>query len=614
MRSIRLSLTVYFLALVSLALGAVSVLVYRSATQTLREKEHAAEQLLQTRYEEECDRERQHLDQALFSQAQTLAREVQFRNARFEALRYWPLNSLGALTTAPTPVPLGSFSALPWVLQGQQKDNELNWFLMRRATFDPGAKIALNPADLPPPINDNAPDYFQINSAWGAIYRSPSLGKRTFGFDAGVFAPNRPVFDVRYDDEHVGDIKVRRVLVLAPAARNVPWGGFYGGPPQRSRNGGGKEGGGRGAPPRSPDDPGTQPQQPPPPRMDFWTRPALCIQYASEVNKLDATLADLKTKLDEDLEDVHERSRESLAQLRNHLLLIAGVCFAAVLLGTLSLVRLSLAPLKRVSEAVSQVTERDFRLQLDSRPLPGELTPIVERLSQTLEQLKRAFEREKQATADISHELRTPLSALLTTIEVTLRKPRKSDEYRDALEDCRASAGQINHAVERLMALARLDAGVDRVRSQTVDAADVAKQCIAVIRPLAEARGLHLSLHAEEDAVLETDPDKLREILSNLLHNAIQYNRPDGTIDVVVHREDGRLQLEVRDTGIGIAPSARPHLFERFYRADPSRQTDGLNAGLGLAIVKGYLDLMGGTIEVDSVEGQGSIFRVCMPA
>src|SRR5207302_2886254 len=112
-------------------------------------------------------------------------------------------------------------------------------------------------------------------------------------------------------------------------------------------------------------------------------------------------------------------------------------------------------------------------------------------------------------------------SALLTTIEVTLRKPRQAGEYREALEDCRASAEHINHAVERLMALARLDAGVDRVRSQPVDAADLAKQCIAIVRPLAEARGLHLSLRVDEAAVLETDPDKLREILSNLLHNAI---------------------------------------------------------------------------------------------
>ena len=112
----------------------------------------------------------------------------------------------------------------------------------------------------------------------------------------------------------------------------------------------------------------------------------------------------------------------------------------------------------------------------------------------------------------------------------------------------------------------------------------------------------------------KNDPDKLREILNNLLHNAIQYNRPEGSINVAVERVNGHLSLRVRDTGVGIPTAVRSHIFERFFRADPSRQADGMHAGLGLAIVKGYLDLMGGTIEVDSIEGQGSTFSVNLPA
>jgi signal transduction histidine kinase len=109
------------------------------------------------------------------------------------------------------------------------------------------------------------------------------------------------------------------------------------------------------------------------------------------------------------------------------------------------------------------------------------------------------------------------------------------------------------------------------------------------------------------------DPDKLREVVTNLLHNAIQYNKPGGSIDLRVARESGTLEGEVRDTGIGIAPAAREHIFERFYRADPSRNCDELHAGLGLAIVKEYIDLMGGSIGVESTEGQGSTFRVRLP-
>src|SRR6202043_1854210 len=179
--------------------------------------------------------------------------------------------------------------------------------------------------------------------------------------------------------------------------------------------------------------------------------------------------------------------------------------------------------------------------------------PIVRRLSETLAMLKRAFAREKQATADISHELRTPLAALLTTTEIALRKPRTAAEYQELLQDCRLSAQQMTQAVERLLALARLDACVDRLRPQAIDAAELAEQCAAWVRPLAEARGLTLTVHRSGPAPLTADPDKLREVLTNLLHNAVEYNRPQGSIDVTVTRDDGRLRLEVRDTGVGIS-------------------------------------------------------------
>ena len=116
-----------------------------------------------------------------------------------------------------------------------------------------------------------------------------------------------------------------------------------------------------------------------------------------------------------------------------------------------------------------------------------------------------------------------------------------------------------------------------------------------------------------QQVALRTDPDKLREVLSNLLHNAVEYNKPGGSIDVHVGRKNGSLLLEVADTGIGIRPEARERIFERFYRADPSRQADGMHTGLGLAITKSYVDLLGGSIAVDSTVGAGSRFAVELP-
>jgi len=103
-------------------------------------------------------------------------------------------------------------------------------------------------------------------------------------------------------------------------------------------------------------------------------------------------------------------------------------------------------------------------------------------------------------------------------------------------------------------------------------------------------------------------------VIVNLLHNAVEYNRPAGSIDVTAQAHDGWLDVQVHDTGVGITKDAFEHIFERFYRADPSRHASELHAGLGLSIVKGYVGLLGGTITVDSQVGQGSTFRVRLPS
>ena len=276
------------------------------------------------------------------------------------------------------------------------------------------------------------------------------------------------------------------------------------------------------------------------------------------------------------------------------------------------LVRLGLAPLSKLSKAVSEVSAQNFQLPLDTEKLPDELQPIAATLMETLAQLHKAFDREKQAAADISHELRTPLAALMTTLEVGLRKSRSLDEYREILQDCQSSGRHMYQLVERLLALARLDAGADQYRPAAVDAIDLALQCADLIRPLAKARGLDVRLDLPDAVTVQTDPNKLREVLINLLHNAVEYNKPAGSIELSVERINGHARIEVRDTGIGIAADALAHVFERFYRADPSRHADTPHAGLGLAIVKSYIDLMHATIQVAS-SSAGTTFTIELP-
>lgn len=353
---------------------------------------------------------------------------------------------------------------------------------------------------------------------------------------------------------------------------------------------------------------GPRPFRPP----DFQVR--VFVHAARPRAQLDNLLAADAVTRDEEIQKVHRETRDALANLRTQLGMIGAGSFLALVVGGWFIVARGLAPMRTLSEAVSRVSEKDFSLTIDRADLSVELAPIHARLTQTLAQLRAAFAREKEAVADISHELRTPIASLLATIDVTLRKPRTPEQYRSTLEDCRGIAKQLGQLVERIMTLASLDAGTARGAVSRVDAAELAGSCATVIRPLAEAHGLTFNLTAVGPVELDSDPDRLREVLMNLLHNAVEYNSPAGRVELAVRPADGRVVFEVRDTGIGMTDEVKAKIYERFYRADASRTATGVHAGLGLAIVKEYVDRLGGTIAVDSTPGSGSAFRVSLPA
>ncbi len=579
MKSIRLSLVLYFLVLVALSLGAVSALAYWSTARVVEAREETTRDLLRAQHKRRCDRERHRLDSALLFQARTLASlaNFQFQGNR---VRYQMLAPIGMLTAGPG---MDGFLMTPfWAATSCRGP------LAGRMVRLCGTEIQFNEGLLPPFPDGPVTEFLQITSEWGHVWRSHNMDDFTLDVPPRAFEEMQ-LFDPKFDElTPEPDIHVRRVTLKVPASRFR----FVG-----------------------------EKTKPVLERPEFFLRPpsgenvapALLIQIAYDTARRDATLATYQEDLSKQIEDRQKESQDTLAALRNQLLAIGVAAFAATVAGGIVLVRLGLAPLSRLSDAVSKVSAKDCRLQFDGSRLPVELRPIAEGLEQAFAQLQRAFAREKQAAADISHELRTPLAALLTTTEVALRKPRSAEQYRESLGDCHAQGKQMSQLVERLLSLARLDAGVDTLRYQEVDAAALAEQCAALVRPLAEAHDLTLRIERNGPACLSADPDKLREVLNNLLHNAIEYNQPRGSVALKVERVNGHLDIEVKDTGIGIAPEARGHIFERFYRVDPSRQATGLHAGLGLAIVKGYVDLMGGSISVESVVGQGSTFRLSLP-
>ncbi len=342
--------------------------------------------------------------------------------------------------------------------------------------------------------------------------------------------------------------------------------------------------------------------------------PGLYVQYARPKAELDAILTAHRDKLEDDLAALERETAEYRRRIPALLMLVGTAGFAALFAGSWWIVGRGLRPLAILTTAVSRVSEQDFRLPVAAAELSEDLLPIHERITQTLDALRRAFEREKQAVGDISHELRTPLAALRTTLDVALRKPRDAEQYRGTLSDCREIARQLSRLVDRILTLAALDSGQGHRPHAEVDVSDIALECVAVIRPLAESHDLGFRADITPGVMATTDPDRLREVMMNLLHNAVEYNRPGGRVTLCVAQEAGAVTLAVADTGIGMTPEVRGQIFERFYRADASRHATGVHAGLGLAIVKEYLTRLGGAIDVTSEPDRGTTFTVTLPA
>ncbi len=231
-------------------------------------------------------------------------------------------------------------------------------------------------------------------------------------------------------------------------------------------------------------------------------------------------------------------------------------------------------------------------------------------LNATFSRLEAAFGQQKQFATDAAHELRTPVSVLLTQTQGMLNRSHSEAEYREALEACQRAAQRMRRLIESLLELARLDAGQEPMKRIAFDLSGCVRETAQTLQPLADERQVKIlcDLPAIECV---GDPERLGQVINNLLANAINYNRKQGIVEVSVVRERGAVTLRVRDTGQGIAPEDLPRVFERFYRADKSRSAG--HSGLGLAISKAIIDAHGGSISVTSEPGTGSEFTVRIP-
>ncbi len=273
----------------------------------------------------------------------------------------------------------------------------------------------------------------------------------------------------------------------------------------------------------------------------------------------------------------------------------------------------ALRPIQEATTTALEITRTgrlDRRVPV-ARARNDEIGALVNTFNEMLARLQELFDRQRRFSGDISHELRTPLTTILGNTTLLKRGASLPQEDRDEmLDEIESEAQHMRRLVSDLLLLAQADADLvitrERVELDTL-LLDVYRQA----RRRAPDRELHL-LH-EDQAVVMGDADRLRQMLINLVNNAIQYTPAGGRIDLSLECLGAAAQITVSDAGQGIAPSDLPHIFDRFYRADKARTRAAGGAGLGLSIVKWVVDAHWGEIDVDSTPGAGATFRVRLP-
>jgi heavy metal sensor kinase len=232
-----------------------------------------------------------------------------------------------------------------------------------------------------------------------------------------------------------------------------------------------------------------------------------------------------------------------------------------------------------------------------------------------LGRLQDAFEQLRRFTADASHELRTPLTAIRSVGEVALQRPLDGPAYREVIGSMLEEVDRLTRLVENLLTLTRGESGHIPLSFETVNLSRLAAGVAEHLRVLAEEREQALLVDVVQDALATCDPGVLRQALVNVLDNAIKYTPRKGSIHVAVKEQaSGEGVIEVQDTGPGIPGIHRERVFERFYRVDQGRSRSAGGTGLGLATARWAVEANGGRMELESVEGSGSIFRIVLPA
>jgi len=277
-----------------------------------------------------------------------------------------------------------------------------------------------------------------------------------------------------------------------------------------------------------------------------------------------------------------------------------------------------LAPLQTLAEQAALVSTQNWELRVPAEvEKVSEIEPVVRAMRDTLGRLQRSFVQQRDFLSNAAHELKTPVAVLKSTLQSLLQRPRTSDEYRTGLNQSLEDTERLERLLQWMLRLARAEQwahGALRRNLELVDLNSTCEEAIERIRNLAHSRRNDIRLSTNGPMPFRADPEDLRLVWTNLLENAVRYSPEGSTIEVAVTRDKpGTARLTFKDSGVGISAEELPHIFERFYRGDPSRTRATGGFGLGLPMAKALIEAYGGTIAAESTPGKGTCMTVQLP-
>lgn len=272
----------------------------------------------------------------------------------------------------------------------------------------------------------------------------------------------------------------------------------------------------------------------------------------------------------------------------------------------------AIRPIKEMSAIAESISVKNLSQRINAESTATELEQLAIVLNRTFDRLQGAFERQAQFTADASHELRTPVSVILTHAELALSRPRSPEDYQKAFQTCRKASLRMKSLIDSMLLLARFDSDESEFEKQPVDLDRIANDTTELLQSLATERQVTLTCRADSVVVI-ADQERIMQLITNLISNAIRYNRPQGKVEVDVSVDGETAVIRVSDTGVGIAAEELPKIFDRFYRVDKARSTSEGGCGLGLAICQTIVDAHNGTVSATSELGEGTTIEVRLP-